>query len=742
MLPEYLKYWGLEKAPFSLTPDPDMLYMSKQHQEGLIRLQYAVISNKGGALLVSENAGDGKTSLLARLSRDLETQYQGGCRVVFIDHPTLTANQIVGEITRQLGVGANTTDKLTLLNELRRFLLECHRQQIKCVVILDEGQMLCHRPDLLQELRILLNFCVSDAFLLTFILSGQRPLDETLRGMPEFYQRLPVRFFLRNMDRDDTREMIRHRLHLAGNPAGREIFSEDGYTGIFNYSKGCPRIICSVADLALVIAHSRYSDQVDFVAVSQACSDMSRTDGGYHYFYFLKSFSETAAPQDAAKPPEAKTPQGLVTCLNCGSKASCVVKFCPECGKPMAAGTAADKPEEKSSALKEPLPDRETAQETTELPAEREESKKTDRPGGGAGPDKSTRDIQLELVPPERRREGPGDDLSRRNGLPEAREKRTVFAIENGDKGTEAAEAAGEQAGSSGPPGDPGAAAGMVKCPFCGLILERELEQCPNCAEPLKKSGAGEDGSVPAGAAGESLEKSAEEEPVAGPGPAGDRRKSGREAGTAEEIETLGRRVCPHCGHTSRQESTLCDNCGSPVGSDSPEQVLLQKLEELSFRKYILSENYLQKLREPDPKSEDLLFIPLNRFCGSSAVLRYSNGGSGESFTTRCGLVFTSAMIKFIVAGTERELPYREIEAISVEKLTRNNVVIVYQLVIQAAAGSYRVSLPYRSSTARRMSQLLEQYLSAKVKAVAHVAACRKREAASPGDTESNRARD
>ena len=88
MQPEYLKYWGLEKAPFSLTPDPDMLYLSKQHQEGLIRLQYAVISNKGGALLVSENAGDGKTSLLARLSRDLQEQYQGGCRVVFIEVTT------------------------------------------------------------------------------------------------------------------------------------------------------------------------------------------------------------------------------------------------------------------------------------------------------------------------------------------------------------------------------------------------------------------------------------------------------------------------------------------------------------------------------------------------------------------------------------------------------------------------------------------------------------------------------
>ncbi|MEA1997039.1 MAG: AAA family ATPase, partial [Gemmatimonadota bacterium] len=147
MSPEYLRYWGLSKPPFSLTPDPDMLYMSNQHKEGLVRLKYAVASNKGGVLLVSENAGDGKTTLLAKLRRELDEEYKGLCRVVFIDHPTLTANQMVIEISRQLGLPAGTKDKLTLLNELRRFLLECHKFGEKCLVILDEGQMLCHRPD-------------------------------------------------------------------------------------------------------------------------------------------------------------------------------------------------------------------------------------------------------------------------------------------------------------------------------------------------------------------------------------------------------------------------------------------------------------------------------------------------------------------------------------------------------------------------------------------------------------------
>ena len=50
----YLDYWGFQRAPFALTPDPDMLYLSKQHRECLLRLQYTIAGNKGGALLVSE----------------------------------------------------------------------------------------------------------------------------------------------------------------------------------------------------------------------------------------------------------------------------------------------------------------------------------------------------------------------------------------------------------------------------------------------------------------------------------------------------------------------------------------------------------------------------------------------------------------------------------------------------------------------------------------------------------------
>ena len=102
MTDDYLKYWGIRKPPFSLTPDPEMLYLSTQHSECLMRLKYAIFSQKGGALLVSDTAGNGKTTVLAKLKKDLDEYYAGRVKVVFIDHPTLTPIEMIGEIAHQL----------------------------------------------------------------------------------------------------------------------------------------------------------------------------------------------------------------------------------------------------------------------------------------------------------------------------------------------------------------------------------------------------------------------------------------------------------------------------------------------------------------------------------------------------------------------------------------------------------------------------------------------------------------
>ncbi|MEW6364303.1 MAG: AAA family ATPase [Acidobacteriota bacterium] len=316
MLPEYLQYWGFERQPFSLSPDPEMLFLSSQHREGIMRLKYGVVSNKGGVLLISENAGDGKTSILRKLIQELTDEYESKIRIAFIDHPTLTVNQMIAEIARQFGVSRVRKEKIDNLNALRGKLTELHEADIKSLVIIDEGQMLVHRPEMLQELRILLNFCVADTFLLSFIFSGQKPLEGAVKKMPEFWQRLPVRFFLRNLDLRDTGELLRFRVRVAG-VANRDIFSPTAVEGIYRFSQGCPRVICSIADLALLVGHSMRSQKIDFSEVSQATTDMTKTGELFHYFSFMESKSKKRNRQCPSCKAFVKVKDSA--CSRCGS---------------------------------------------------------------------------------------------------------------------------------------------------------------------------------------------------------------------------------------------------------------------------------------------------------------------------------------------------------------------------------------------------------------------------------------
>jgi len=324
---DYYAYWGLKSPPFALTPDPTKLFLGRRHSECLLRLKYAVTTNKGGALLVSENAGDGKTSVLKLLTSELDQENPGVYHTAFVSHPTLTPRQMITEIARQTGCDIRRRDKMRTLNEFRDYLEELAAKGHRALVIVDEGQMLARRPDVLDELRTLLNFCAGEKFLLSFILSGQRPLEAAIRNMPEFWQRLPVRYFLSNLNAAETRLMINHRLALAGLPEGRALYTDGACESIFRFSQGCPRVVCSVADLALVIGQSRRVNEVDVPEVEEAITDMERpgASSSFHYFRLMKKTDGDGAAQRPDKAPQRRT------CPSCGGFLSANASVCSRC---------------------------------------------------------------------------------------------------------------------------------------------------------------------------------------------------------------------------------------------------------------------------------------------------------------------------------------------------------------------------------------------------------------------------
>lgn len=297
MSEQYIEYWGLTQHPFLLAPDSKMMCVTGQYFECLERLKYAIYTNKGGVLIVSEDAGLGKTTILLKLVDEMKEEYGDAFRYAFVDQPALSPAQMIAQITGSITGAEPSQDKLKNLTMLRDSLLEANAQGGKSIIIVDEAQMLCEAHDVLQELRTLINMTHNGQYLHTFILSGQRALWNTIKGMPEFWQRLPVRYYFIPLRAEETKEMVKFRLKKAGLEEEKEIFDDDALEIIHRFSRGSPRTVIALSDLALLVGYTNQSNKITFKEVSKAINTMS---GKGETLPFMKSEKKEGGPSFSA----------------------------------------------------------------------------------------------------------------------------------------------------------------------------------------------------------------------------------------------------------------------------------------------------------------------------------------------------------------------------------------------------------------------------------------------------------
>jgi type II secretory pathway predicted ATPase ExeA len=275
MSKEYLDYWGLKKDPFHLAPDNEMMYLGGQYYECYERLLYAVNTNKGGALLVSEEAGLGKSTILLKLVAEMRWNLGDNFRCAFIDHPTLTIAQLMSQISSSLLLSEPQADKFLNLAKMKERLTQLKMAGGKAVIVIDEAHTLCGRPEVLQDLRMLLNLTHEKEYLLTLILSGQKTLWGAMRDIPEFWQRLPVKYYLQPLRLEETRNLVTCRLNKAGFDEDRDIFSMEAYEIMQRFARGLPRTIVALCDLSLLVGASYHARQIGFKEMSKAIHAMS-----------------------------------------------------------------------------------------------------------------------------------------------------------------------------------------------------------------------------------------------------------------------------------------------------------------------------------------------------------------------------------------------------------------------------------------------------------------------------------
>ena len=281
----YTKYFGFNEKPFTLTPNPRFIYLSKNHKEALAHLLYGINNHYGFIELIGE-VGTGKTTVLRTLLS------QRNYRSALIFNPCMTNIELFSSINHEFGLSSDSKYANELLDELNGFLLRENARGLTVVLVIDEAQNLS--PEILEQLRLISNLETEDDKLIQIVLAGQPELSALL-DLPELRQlnqRIAVRYQLQSMSIDETRTYIRHRMVVAGETGG-VYFSRFALKFIHLYTRGLPRLINILCDRALLIGYGDEQRCISAVITTRAIIEILTVRQGRRYCLALVSIIAT-----------------------------------------------------------------------------------------------------------------------------------------------------------------------------------------------------------------------------------------------------------------------------------------------------------------------------------------------------------------------------------------------------------------------------------------------------------------
>ena len=277
----YIDFYKLKEPPFSITPDPEFLFLSQTHQSVIERVLYS-IDSKMGFILLSGEVGTGKTTICRSIIDTLNTVAE----IVYIINPSLSGRALIASILDDLRISyAADASKKDLIDQLNNYLLyrDCNKP---VVIIIDDAQTMS--LEVLEDLRLLSNLETDKEKMLQMVIVGQPELEDHLSRpeMRQLRQRIFVNCRLEHLKPREVDNYIDRRLFVAGS-SGQVQFSRGAKRVIAKKSKGIPRVINKICDYALTAGYVADDFVIRKKHVTRALTELG--DWGIKQKFFRKT---------------------------------------------------------------------------------------------------------------------------------------------------------------------------------------------------------------------------------------------------------------------------------------------------------------------------------------------------------------------------------------------------------------------------------------------------------------------
>ena len=301
----YESFYNLRTKPFALLPDSDFLYPGSTHRAAYSTLEYGLI-NEAPFMVLTGDPGMGKTSLLQKLISEHGEKHSIG----LVTNARYDIEHLLPWVLLSLGLSKKQLDPVEAYYVFSEFLIQESKQHRRVILLIDEAQSL--GAELLEELRLLSNLNDGKTLKLQIILSGQPDLHSLLQriDMTQFAQRIVVDFHLEPLSEAETGHFIRHRLQVAGGHPS--LFTNKACALVHRLTRGNPRLINQVSDLALTYGFAEQARVISSKMVAQAAFDRSK--GGILPLAAREELGALAsAPEDTTEidtaPQQPSSPQ-------------------------------------------------------------------------------------------------------------------------------------------------------------------------------------------------------------------------------------------------------------------------------------------------------------------------------------------------------------------------------------------------------------------------------------------------